>query len=85
MRTTARSWQHSRATASASRTSRTFIVGDDVRAGRLVPILRAFTVSVGAINVVYASRRHLSAKVRAFSEFLAQHFADTEWSPAKRR
>jgi len=62
-----------------------FIVGNDVRAGRLVPILRAFTVSVGAINVVYASRRHLSAKVRAFSEFLAQHFADTEWSPAKRR
>jgi len=62
-----------------------FIVGNDVRAGRLVPILRAFTVSVGAINVVYASRRHLSAKVRAFSEFLAPHFADTEWSPAKRR
>jgi DNA-binding transcriptional LysR family regulator len=62
-----------------------FIVGDDVRAGRLVPLLRAFTSSVGAINVVYASRRHLSAKVRAFSDFLAQHFAGTEWSPAKRR
>ena len=62
-----------------------FIVGDDVRAGRLVPILRAFTAPVGAINVVYASRRHLSAKVRAFSDFLAQHFAGTEWAPVKRR
>jgi len=61
-----------------------FIVGEDVRGGRLVPILRGFTGSVGAISVVYASRRHLSAKVRAFSEFLAQHFAGIEWSPVGR-
>jgi DNA-binding transcriptional LysR family regulator len=61
-----------------------FIVGEDVRAGRLVPILRAYTGAIGAISVVYASRRHLSAKVRAFADFLAQHFAGTEWSPAKR-
>jgi DNA-binding transcriptional LysR family regulator len=52
-----------------------FIVGDDVRAGRLVPLLRSYTGATGAISVVYASRRHLSAKVRAFTEFLAQHFA----------
>ena len=62
-----------------------FIVGNDVRAGRLVPILRGFTGSVGAINVVYASRRHLSAKVRAFADFLAQHFVGTEWSPERKR
>jgi DNA-binding transcriptional LysR family regulator len=61
-----------------------FIVGADLRAGRLQPILRADTGAVGAISVVYASRRHLSAKVRAFSDFLAQHFAATEWSVAKR-
>jgi DNA-binding transcriptional LysR family regulator len=61
-----------------------FIVGEDVRAGRLVPILRRHTGTIGAINFVYASRRHLSAKVRAFSDFLAQHFAATEWSPRKR-
>jgi DNA-binding transcriptional LysR family regulator len=60
------------------------IVGADLRAGRLQPILRAYTGAVGAISVVYASRRHLSAKVRAFSDFLAQHFAATEWSVAKR-
>ena len=62
-----------------------FIVGDDLRAGRLVPLLRSFTGIVGPISIVYASRRHLSAKVRAFSEFLAQHFADTEWAPARQR
>jgi DNA-binding transcriptional LysR family regulator len=50
-----------------------FIVGDDVRAGRLVPLLRGYSGATGAINVVYASRRHLSAKVRAFTEFLAQY------------
>jgi len=61
-----------------------FIVGEDLRAGRLVALLRGYTGSLGSISVVYASRRHLSAKVRAFSEFLAQHFAGTEWAPAKR-
>ena len=61
-----------------------FIVGEDLRAGRLVPILRGYTGMGGAINVVYASRRHLSAKVRAFSDFLAQHFASTGWAPSGR-
>ncbi len=39
-----------------------FIVGDDVRSGRLLPILRGFTPPSTGINVVYASRRHLSAQ-----------------------
>jgi len=57
-----------------------FIVGPDVRAGRLVPILRAFTPPPNAIHVVYPSRRHLSAKVRAFTDFLAERFANAEWA-----
>jgi DNA-binding transcriptional LysR family regulator len=60
-----------------------FIVENDVRARRLVPLLRNFTGAVGAINVVYASRRHLSAKVRAFTEFLAQHFAAPASPPGR--
>lgn len=59
-----------------------FIVGDDVRSGRLLPILRGFTPPSTGINVVYASRRHLSAKVRAFAEFLAARFAQPEWTLA---
>ncbi len=59
-----------------------FIVGDDVRAGRLLPILRGYCKVQGTINVVYASRRHLSAKVRAFADFLAQRFAGMDWSAA---
>lgn len=57
-----------------------FIVGPDVRAGRLVPILRAFAPPPIAIHVVYPSRRHLSAKVRAFTDFLAARFANAEWA-----
>jgi DNA-binding transcriptional LysR family regulator len=56
------------------------IVRDDVRAGRLVPILRTFVPQETGIHVVYASRRHLSAKVRAFAEFLAERFAKPEWT-----
>lgn len=59
-----------------------FIVGPNLRAGRLVPLLRGFDPRPTDIYVVYPSRRHLSAKVRAFADFLAERFAHTEWSLA---
>ncbi len=57
-----------------------FIAGPEVRAGRLVPILRAFQPSPSPIQLVYPSRRHLSAKVRAFADFLRERFAAPEWA-----
>ena len=60
-----------------------FIVGPDVLAGRLVPILRGFPPISTGINIVYASRRNLSAKVRAFAEFLTERFAAHDWSLEK--
>ena len=59
-----------------------FIVGPDVRAGKLKPILREFQPPAASIYVVYPSRRHLSAKVRAFTDFLAVRFADEDWTRA---
>jgi DNA-binding transcriptional LysR family regulator len=56
-----------------------FVVGPDVRAGRLVPILRGFESAPANIYFVYPSRRHLSAKVRAFADFLSARFAKPEW------
>ena len=56
-----------------------FIVGPDVRAGRLTPILRRFEPPPLNIYVVYPSRRHLSAKVRAFADFLVERFATPQW------
>lgn len=57
-----------------------FIVGPSIRAGRLVPILRAFLPPAVGIHVVYPSRRHLSAKVRAFTDFLVERFTHADWS-----
>ena len=57
-----------------------FIVGPDLRAGRLVRLLRGFEPPLANIYVVYPSRRHLSAKVRVFTDFLAQRFATADWA-----
>jgi DNA-binding transcriptional LysR family regulator len=53
-----------------------------VRAGRLKPILQEFEPPPLPIYVVYPSRRHLSAKVRAFADFLAERFAVEKWGIA---
>ena len=54
-----------------------------MRAGRLVPLLRRFEPHATNIYVAYPSRRHLSAKVRAFTEFLVERFARPEWALAE--
>jgi DNA-binding transcriptional LysR family regulator len=60
-----------------------FIVGPDVRAGRLVPLLQEFAPPPAPIYAVYPSRKHLSAKVRRFVEFLVERFAQgQDWSAA---
>ncbi len=55
-----------------------FIVGPDVRAGRLVPLLQEFTPLPVPIYAVYPSRKHLSAKVRRFVGFLVERFAQAQ-------
>src|SRR5262249_51892309 len=57
-----------------------FIVGPEVRAGRLKVLLSNYTLRPTNIYVVYPSRRHLSAKVRVFADFLAQRFAKPDWA-----
>src|SRR5205085_3439257 len=55
-----------------------FIVGPEVRAGRLVPLLQEFEPLPVPIYALYPSRKHLSAKVRRFVEFLAERFAQAQ-------
>ena len=58
-----------------------FIVADEVRAGRLVRVLPDYQPPRSPISAVYPSRRHLSAKVRSFVDYLAARYAGaTEWS-----
>ncbi|MEQ8345365.1 MAG: LysR family transcriptional regulator [Sneathiellaceae bacterium] len=54
----------------------TWDVGDDLRQGRLVPVLADHPlVDQGAIWAVYPSARLLAPKVRAFVDFFAGHFS----------
>ncbi len=52
-----------------------FIVGDDLKAGRLVPVLKDYRPVAFAFNAVYPHRHHLSAKVRSFIDLLAERLA----------
>jgi DNA-binding transcriptional LysR family regulator len=52
----------------------TFIVGADLREGRLVSVLESFVPQNMSLNAVYPHARHLSPKVRAFVDFLAERF-----------
>lgn len=50
-------------------------VDSDIRAGRLVRVLEAFRAETEApLYVVYAGRRNLSLRVKAFLDFIAEKF-----------
>jgi DNA-binding transcriptional LysR family regulator len=58
-----------------------FIVAQEIRAGQLVPLLPDYRPPRSPIAAVYPSRRHLSAKVRSFVEFLAERYErQHDWS-----
>ncbi|MES2071817.1 MAG: LysR family transcriptional regulator [Pseudomonadota bacterium] len=54
-----------------------FIIGADLRAGRLVQLLPGYRLPDIDVLAMYPSRRHLSAKVRVMIDFLAEAFKDT--------
>ena len=53
----------------------TFLAAEAIRAGHLVPILRDVEWPVSPAYAVYPPTRHLSYRVRAFIDFLAERFA----------
>ncbi|HEX6958267.1 MAG TPA: LysR family transcriptional regulator [Ferrovibrio sp.] len=54
--------------------SPSFMVGADLAAGRLVPLLESYTPAPSGIYAVYPAQRYLTPKVRAFIDFLAERF-----------
>ena len=54
-----------------------FLVGEDLRAGRLVRVLPDYHLPDIDVLAVYPSRRHLSAKVRVMIDFLVEQFQGT--------
>src|SRR5215475_8412018 len=53
-----------------------YLVIDEIKSRRLVPVLTEFLQGDHAINAIYPHRRHLSAKVRSFIDLLARRFRD---------
>ncbi|MCP3141241.1 LysR family transcriptional regulator [Pyxidicoccus xibeiensis] len=65
----------------------TFLVAEDLRAGRLVKVLDGWSVADTGIFAVHPPGRLVPSKVRAFVSFLAERYAGTppwERLPAKR-
>lgn len=56
-----------------------FLVGEDLRTGRLARVLPHLLGPSIAICVVYPSRKHLPGKVRAMVDFLAAAFQTPAW------
>jgi DNA-binding transcriptional LysR family regulator len=54
-----------------------FLIGEDLRAGRLVRLLPDYHMPDIDVLAVYPSRRHLSAKVRVMIDFLVEEFKGT--------
>jgi DNA-binding transcriptional LysR family regulator len=53
----------------------TFVVGDDIKAGRLIPVLQDFELTGDpGIFAVWPHNRNLSAKVRAFVDTLVEAY-----------
>ena len=52
-----------------------FAAADELRAGRLKPLLCAFEPELIHVYAVYPHARHLAAKVRAFVDFLAARYS----------
>jgi hypothetical protein len=53
----------------------TFIVGNDLQAGRLQAVLTEYVPAERNLYALYLPNRHLSPKVRVFIDFLLSHFA----------
>lgn len=54
----------------------TFLIGPDIAAGRLQPILTDYPPMDLGIFALYAPNRYLAAKTRLFIDFLAKRFGD---------
>lgn len=51
-----------------------FAIGDEIKDGKLVRLLDDYLPTSAGYYVVYANRRHVPAKVRAFVDFMTKYF-----------
>ncbi len=57
-----------------------WLIGADLKAGRLVEVLSTYHFPDSAVYAVYPPGRHLSPKVRSFVDYLVEQFSgDLDW------
>lgn len=56
-----------------------FIVGEDLKSGRLRALLSQYAQLELSIYLVFPQRQHLAPKVRAFIEFMVERFNGTTY------
>ncbi len=58
----------------------TFLVGEDLKAGRLRTVLNDYLLRPSSVFAIYPSRKYLAPKVRAFIDFLGEKYGpDPYW------
>jgi DNA-binding transcriptional LysR family regulator len=57
-----------------------FLVGGDIRAGRLVELLPEYRAGELGIHALYPSWRHVAPKVRLMIDYLAECLRDPDWA-----
>lgn len=62
-----------------------YLVGNDVRDGDLVALLRNFSQTPVDVSLVYPSRKYLSAKTRGFIDLTVEYFRQNEGISAAER
>jgi DNA-binding transcriptional LysR family regulator len=56
-----------------------FIVGEDVKRGRLIELMPEYRAVELGVYAVYPSRKYLPLKIRRLVDFLVQSFRDVSW------
>lgn len=57
-----------------------FHIGEDLRAGRLVPLLTEFDLpDKEPLYLIYSNRKHLSPRIRVFRDFLENRLRASPW------
>jgi DNA-binding transcriptional LysR family regulator len=61
-----------------------FLIGEDLAAGRVIPLLERYRPVAFAINAIYPTRHQVTAKVRAFIDLAVERFRTNPAWPAPR-
>jgi DNA-binding transcriptional LysR family regulator len=62
-----------------------YMVGDALRSGELVPVLQSYAPPPVPVHLIYAQRRIIAPKVRAFLDFAAPRLRSALAQPAQRK